>query len=292
MRPQNIHPSVSASIHSPTANNFPENTSANTSANTAVGTLYGIGVGPGDPELITVKALKQLRAAPVVAFPQGIQGKPGVAERIVTPWLRPEQVRLPLVFPYVLDDQQLLQAWQQAAQTVWPYLQQGNVVFACEGDVSFYGTFTYLAQCLQQQQPTVKIEAIAGVCSPMAAAAALGIPLTCQAERLVVLPALYSFAKNESKDKDTDKNREAKADIQALESTLKWAEVVVLMKVSSVYKEVWDILKRHQLLERSYVVENATKPEQKIYSNLQNYRDLQLPYFSLLIVQCKERNQI
>ncbi len=251
----------------------------------AKGTLYGIGVGPGDPELITIKALRQLQAAPVVAFPGGLKGKPGVAERIITPWLNAEQTRLPLDFPYVLDARQLLEAWQQAAEVVWPYLAQGNVVFACEGDVSFYGTFTYLAQCLQQQHPGVKVEAIAGVSSPMAAAAALGIPLTCQAERLAILPALYSFDKNSFNKDDTDSDRGG----CQLEAALNWAEVVVLMKVGSVYAQVWKILARRQLLARAYVVENATRPEQKIYTGLQNHPNLKLPYFSLLIVQCKAR---
>jgi precorrin-2/cobalt-factor-2 C20-methyltransferase len=266
LRPSNLHPSVHPSI------------SLQPATNAVTGTLYGIGVGPGDPELITVKALRHLQAAPVVAFPAGLKGQPGVAERIVTPWLSDEQTRLPLNFPYVLNSKQLSEAWHQAAEAVWPYLQKGSdVVFACEGDVSFYGTFTYLAQCLQQQQPQAKIEVIAGVCSPMAAAAALGLPLTCQAEKLAIIPALYSF------------DKAASTGIQALESSLEWAEVVVLMKLSSVYEQVWKVLERHQLLAQSYVIENATRAEQKIYAGLQNYPHLKLPYFSLLIVQCKER---
>ncbi|MGC1307670.1 MAG: precorrin-2 C(20)-methyltransferase [Phormidesmis sp.] len=242
-----------------------QNPSSSPPSGTTPGTLYGIGVGPGDPELITVKALKCLQSAPVIAFPSGRDGNPGTAERIIEPWLLPTQQRLPLHFPYVLNPQQLASAWQQAAVTVWPYLQVGNVVFACEGDVSFYGTFTYLAQNLQQQHPEVKVEAIAGVSSPMAAAAALGIPLTCQSQRLTVLPALYT--------------------LQDLESALNNAEIIVLMKVSSVYAQIWKILAARNLLTNSYVIENATRPEQKIYTHLQNHPDLKLPYFSLLIVQ-------
>ena len=238
-------------------------------SNSSLGTLYGIGVGPGDPDLITVKALKRLQAAAVVAFPAGLGEAPGVAEKIIQPWLSAQQTKLPLSFPYVLDSQTLETAWQAAAETVWPYLQSSDVVFACEGDVSFYGTFTYLAQALQQQHPEVKIEAIAGVSSPMAAAAMLGIPLTCQAERLAILPALYSLSD--------------------LEKALDWAEVIVLMKVSRVYSQVWPILKKHQLLNQSYVVEKATSLDQKLYAGLQDYPDLSLSYFSLLIVQCNQQ---
>lgn len=231
----------------------------------SLGTLYGVGVGPGDPELITVKALKRLQSAPVVAFPAGTKGGPGIAETTIAPWLGDWQKRLPLAFPYVTDAHQLSTAWNQAAESVWPYLQTGDVVFACEGDVSFYGTFVYLASSLQQQHPGVNVEAIAGISSPMAAAAALGIPLTCQSQRLAILPALYS--------------------VHQLESALSWAEVIVLIKVSSVYQQVWTILQRHQLLARSYVVQNATRPEQITYAGLQDCPDLKLPYFSLLIVR-------
>jgi len=246
--------------------NLAETDSSATDSSTALGTLYGIGVGPGDPELITVKALNCLRTAQVVAFPAGLNQQPGVAERSIERWLCEQQQRLPLTFPYVQDPAQLKAAWQTAAEQVWPHLQQGDVVFACEGDISFYSTFTYLAEALQQQHAEAKIEAIAGISSPMAAAAALGIPLTSQADKLAVLPALYT--------------------VSQLESVLAWADVVVLMKVSSVYAQVWKVLKKHHLLEQSYVVENATRSNQITYAGLNEQPNLTLPYFSIMIVKC------
>jgi precorrin-2/cobalt-factor-2 C20-methyltransferase len=146
---------------------------------TVWGTLYGISVGPGDPEFMTLKGFNLLKQAPIVAFPAGIHGKPGIAERIISQWLSPQQQQLSLYFPYVQDETQLTQAWQQAAHRVASYLQQGeDVAFACEGDVSFYSTFTYLAQTLKQFYPEVNVQAIPGICSPLAAVASLGIPLT------------------------------------------------------------------------------------------------------------------
>ena len=119
-----------------------------------VGTLYGISVGPGDPELITLKGLRILKQVAVVAFPSGIQGKPGIAQRIVDEWLENHQVQLALTFPYVQDMVVLTQAWKIAAEQVWQYLHLGqDVAFVCEGDVSFYSTFTYLAEVLQQLHP-------------------------------------------------------------------------------------------------------------------------------------------
>lgn len=229
------------------------------------GTLYGIGVGPGDPELLTLKGIRLLKSVPVVAFPAGIQGRPGIAQEIVKLWLRPEQVQLALTFPYVQDLAVLEQAWQTAAEQVWQYLRKGDVAFVSEGDVSFYSTFTYLSQTLQQHHPDTQLETIPGICSPLASAAVLGLPLTRGSDRLAILPALYTVGE--------------------LEAALAWADVVVLLKVSSVYAQVWSVLNQQGLLEHSYVVERATLPEQVIYRDLRDRPHLELPYFSLLIIQ-------
>ncbi|MBE9076719.1 precorrin-2 C(20)-methyltransferase [Romeria aff. gracilis LEGE 07310] len=233
------------------------------------GRLCGIGVGPGDPELITVKALRRLQAAPIVAFPAGLRGEPGVAQSAISTWLQPHQQQLPLTFPYVQDEAILKAAWKTAADQVWQAMQNGDVVFASEGDISFYSTFTYLAQSLLQQHPEAQVEAVPGICSPLAAAAALGIPLTVRSQRLAVLPALYQMA--------------------TLEAALAWAEAVVLLKVSSVYAQVWSMLQQQQLLEHSYVVKHATRPDQMIYAGLKDWPDLKLPYFSLLIIRVPHR---
>lgn len=231
-----------------------------------LGILYGIGVGTGDPELITIKGWRHLQNVPIVAYPAGINGKLGMAQKTVLPWLRPEQIQLALKFPYVQNGEILSQAWQEAALAVWDYLQQGqDIAFVCEGDISFYSTFNYLAQTLHQQHPDLKIELVPGISSPMAAAAVLGIPLTRRDQRLAILPALYT--------------------VEELKNALEWAEVVVLMKVSSVYQQVWQLLSDHQLLANSYVVERATLPDQIIYKDLRDRPHLKLSYFSLLIVQ-------
>jgi len=236
----------------------------------SLGKLYGIGVGPGDPELITLKGYNLLQTVPIVAFPAGVGGKPGIAEQIIAPWLKSDQLKLPLTFPYIQDDALLNQAWQQAAETVWPYLQQGqDVAFVSEGDVSFYSTFTYLAQTLQKFRPEVIVQAIPGICSPLAAVASLGIPLTVRDQRLAILPAIYAIAD--------------------LETTLHLADVVVLMKVSSVYQQVWEVLQRYNLLEQAYVVERATLPNQVIYTGLSDRPHLHLSYFSILIVKTQPR---
>ncbi|MBE9047196.1 precorrin-2 C(20)-methyltransferase [Pleurocapsales cyanobacterium LEGE 10410] len=235
------------------------------------GTLYGISVGTGDPELITVKGLRILQNSQIVAFPSGIDDRAGIAQSIIADWLQPHQQTLPLNFPYVQDSQKLHEAWDVAARKVGYYLQQGiDITFACLGDLSFYGTFTYLAQTLQRLYPQIKIETVPGVCSPMAIASVLGIPLTVNHQRLAILPALHT--------------------VEELSAALDWAEVVVLLKVNSVYQQVWQILKQRDLLNSSWIVEKATFPEQKIYSDLRNHPQLDLSYFSIMLI--RQANQM
>jgi precorrin-2/cobalt-factor-2 C20-methyltransferase len=235
------------------------------------GILYGISVGTGDPELITVKGLKRLQKTKIIAFPAGIGDRPGIAEQIVRVWLQKEQQLLKLHFPYVQEESILEQAWNEAAAEVWHYLAGGeDVAFLCEGDVNFYSTFSYLALTLRQKYAEVEIQTIPGVCSPMAAAAALDIALTKRQEKLAILPALYN--------------------LEQLEEVMNWAEVLVLMKVSSVYAQVWEFLASKNLLSSSWVVERCSFPEQVIYRDLQEKPQLDLSYFSIMIVRLNGLN--
>jgi precorrin-2/cobalt-factor-2 C20-methyltransferase len=230
------------------------------------GKLYGVSVGPGDPELITLKGIKAIQAADVVAFPAGRNGKPGMAETIAQNYIQPHQERLALDLPYVQDVETLTTAWETATAELYTHLSRDRqVVFISEGDASFYSTFTYLMLSLRQKNAAIAIETIPGVCSPLAAAAELGLPLTIWAEKLAVLPLLHNLSE--------------------LETALDWADTVVLMKVNRYYPQVWQILRSRHLLQHSYIVVQATSSQQKIYADLSNYADLTLSYFSVLIVR-------
>ncbi len=248
------------------------------------GKLYGVGAGPGDPELITVKGLNILQRSPLVAFPSGRNGKPGIAQQIINTWLKPDQKTLALDFPYIQDDQVLQQAWDKAATQVLPYLQQGqDVCFVSEGDVSFYSTFSYLAHSVQKLSSDAaknltcsgstpsygpEIITIPGICSPLTAAAMAGHPLTLRQQKLVVLPALYDAA--------------------ALTQAMDFADVVVLMKIGPEYQKIWSILKQKNCLEKSYIVERASWSQQQIYRDLGDRPQLSLDYFSLWIIPVTE----
>ena len=233
---------------------------------TSQGRLWGVSVGPGDSELLTLKGLRILQIVDVVACPQNRQGEPGMAYTIVKSHLRPEQTILPLDLPFVRDPVQLQQAWRLAGERLVPLLAQGqDVAFITEGDASLYSTFSYVAQSVHRLAPAVEIITVPGVCSPLAAMAALNRPLSLGAEKISILPALY--------------------DVSELTHALEWAEVVVLMKVSSVFGQVWQTLKERGLLEHASLVERVGSPEEKQYPSLVNLADYTPPYFSILIVR-------
>ena len=230
------------------------------------GRLWGVSVGPGDSELLTLKGLRILQTVDVVACPQNRQGEPGMAYTIVKSHLRPEQTILPLDLPFVRDPVQLQQAWRLAGERLVPLLTQGqDVAFITEGDASLYSTFSYVAQSVHRLAPAIKITTVPGVCSPLAAMAALNRPLSLGSEKIAILPALY--------------------DVSELTHALGWAEVVVLMKVASVFSQVWHTLKEKGLLEQASLVERVGSPEEKLYPSLVNLADYTPPYFSILIVR-------
>jgi precorrin-2/cobalt-factor-2 C20-methyltransferase len=236
-----------------------------------LGTFWGISAGAGDPEWLTLKAVRVLQAVNWVACPQNAAGQPGLAYQIVRPWLQPGQTLLPLPLPFVTQPELLQAAWEAAAEQLAPLLEQGeDVAFVCEGDVGLYSTFAYLAQALRRRLPDLPIQVVPGVCSPLAAAAALGAPLALGPEKLAILPALFALAE--------------------LEEACAWAEVVVLMKVASVYPQVWQWLAEKGWLQRASLVVWAGWPQQALFPTLDGLADYRPPYFSLLILWPQNRS--
>ncbi|MEM6503258.1 MAG: precorrin-2 C(20)-methyltransferase [Cyanobacteria bacterium P01_C01_bin.89] len=231
-----------------------------------LGTLYGIGVGPGDPEWITVKGLRLLQSVQVVAVPQNRQGEPGLAFAIAQQYLRPHQTLITLNLPFTTNPAQLGTGWGQSMTTLMPHLRTGrNVAFLAEGDISFYSTFSHVARSAQQCEPRLTIESVPGVCAPLAAASALNIPLSLWHEKVAILPALY--------------------EVSELDHALDWAEVVILMKVGSVFDQVWNCLRSRNLLDHACLVEWVGWPQQKTWVGWQDLKDYKPPYFSVAIIK-------
>jgi precorrin-2/cobalt-factor-2 C20-methyltransferase len=150
------------------------------------GTLFGLGIGPGDPELITLKAHAILRRVPVIAYPAPEHGD-SLARRIVAPHLPGGQREIAIRMPLDAARFPAAEVYATAAAAIGAALDAGEDVAAlCEGDPFFYGSFAYLFERLA---PGHRVVVVPGVSSPMAAAAAAGRPLALRTEALCVIPA-------------------------------------------------------------------------------------------------------
>ena len=227
------------------------------------GTLYGLGVGPGDPELLTLKAARLVGEADLIAVPVARAGGESYALEIAKAHLRPEQVVVRLHFPMVRDVAVRRRHRQQAADQVAAELRRGrNVAFLTEGDPLLHSTFAYLLEYLPGGLP---VTVVPGVSSVMAASAAIGAPLVMGEERLALVPATF----------------EEVADLHVLFAAF---DTVVLLKVHRVMGDVLAVLAALDLLGQAVLVERASHEAMRVV------RDLALPagapphYLSLMVV--------
>ncbi len=226
----------------------------------SAGTLYGVGVGPGDPELLTLKAHRLISAAKVVAYPVNGDGD-GFARRIVADAVPPDAEHLPIHVPMKVERPPAQCAYDAAAQKIGGYLNSGNdVIFLCEGDPFFFGSYMYLHQRLSSQY---RCEAVPGITSLAACAAELGRPLAARNEVLKVLPAPLSE--------------------EVLSRELKDCESAAIIKVGRHFEKVRKVLRENGLAGSAWIVEAATSPEQKITA-LEAVNEGEKPYFSTILV--------
>jgi len=237
------------------------------------GRLFGLGVGPGDPELITLKALRLLQAAPVVGYfvakAKASQGQGGNAFNIIEQHLSAQQLRLPLVYPVTTEalapplsyEQIISDFYDQCAERLAEHLEAGrDVAVICEGDPLFYGSYMYLHDRLASRY---QAEVVPGVCSMLGGAAVLGVPLVYRNQSLSVLSGVLP--------EDELKRRLAEA------------EAAVIMKLGRNFDKVRRVLTALGLAERAYYVERATMDNQRILP-LEEVDPMASPYFSLIII--------
>jgi precorrin-2/cobalt-factor-2 C20-methyltransferase len=231
--------------------------------------LRAVGLGPGDPELITLKGLRAIQEAELIFVPRSRDGDTSLALRIAEPWIdrqRQRVVELPL--PMTRDPDQLGPAWAAAAATIVEHLGGGaRGVYLLLGDPLLYGTFLYLWRELAHRAPEVAVSVIPGITSFAAAAARGGVPLGATHDRLIVLPASYE------------------ADAALLRRLLADFETVVLMKVGPALPQVIAALEELDLLDHALYAERVGMPEELIVRDLRALRGERRPYLSLVIVR-------
>jgi precorrin-2/cobalt-factor-2 C20-methyltransferase len=232
------------------------------------GTCYGIGVGPGDPELITVKGLRLLRSSPVIAY-FAAHRRESNARRVVETHLTSEQTELRLVYPVTTEtlppevsyETLLIDFYDESAKQIAEILESGtDVAILCEGDPFFYGSFMYMHNRLADR---FDVQVVPGVASMLAGAAVLGTPLACRTEVLVVLSGV--LAEDE------------------LIERLQHADVAVVMKLGRNLAKVRSAVTRAGLLDRAFYVERATMAEQQVTS-LAEADATTAPYFSMVVI--------
>src|SRR5260370_22875978 len=155
------------------------------------GTLYGVGVGPGAPDLLTLRAVETLKRAAVLALPRSSDYGASMAWKIIEPVIGKVhgQERLLLTFPMSKEPPRLRSAWDVAFAKIGEHLERGrSVAFATEGDPSLYSTFGYLQREASQHWTGIPVEAVPGVSSIMAVPAVPATPLADRLERIAIIP--------------------------------------------------------------------------------------------------------
>ncbi|MBB6284288.1 precorrin-2 C(20)-methyltransferase [Geobacillus subterraneus] len=230
------------------------------------GTLYGIGVGPGDPELMTVKAYRRLKEADVIAYPKKGRQSKSYAEQIIDAYFAPdEKRRLGLHFPMTKDVSVLEPKWNEAADAIWAELAAGrDVAFVTEGDPLLYSTFIHLMNVMKRRYPEALIEVIPGISSANAAAARLRLPLADGDEQVAIVPA--------------------RDDYEAMKAALLGHDCVVFFKVAKVIDLMIRLLRELDLLQRAAVVTKVTSGEEVIWDAGQ-LEGVELEYLTLLVVR-------
>lgn len=231
------------------------------------GRFYGVGVGPGDPELLTLRAYHVLSQVPVIFVPRKSEQSESIARSIIGKLApRKESKIVGLVLPMLKDREQLAAYWHQAAESIWQYLKKGeDCAFINVGDPLLYGTFIHILETLQQSHPEIEVEVIPGISSINAAAARAVVPLASDDEHIAIISA----------------GCEDKVIRRALENF----DTVVFMKINRTFDRILNILEELNLTEKCLYIRRCTTQDEEIVRDITRLKGKKLDYFSLLIVR-------
>ena len=231
------------------------------------GTLYGIGVGPGDPELLTLKAVRVLGEVDVVFAAASTKNDYSTAYAIARPHLKPEVEAIHLGFPMTKDAEALQAAWKNNAAAVAEVLNAGkNAAFLTLGDPLTYSTYGYLQRALLDLDETTRLQAVPGITSFHAAASRIGLVLTESKESLLITSGV--------------------ADMETLEGQLDAADNAVILKTYKNFEEIRAVLERLRLGDKTVLVSRLGMEGESILMDIKD-APKRPHYFSLALVKKK-----
>jgi len=230
------------------------------------GTLYGIGVGPGDPELITVKAVKILERVPVVFTAASTKNDYSTAYEIARRYIPETAEVVSLPFRMTTRHTARRQAREENALKVLPYLRAGkDAAFLTLGDPLTYSTFSYLAQALREIEPRVAIRSVPGITSYQAAASRLLVPLCEGEESLLVLSGAMGG--------------------QTLKQLAGGVDNIVMLKTYKNFPDILQTLDALDLTGKTVGVSRCGLEGEEVIDDIGRFREEHPPYFTLLIVK-------
>ena len=234
------------------------------SAENFAGTFYGIGVGPGDPELLTVKAINALKKIDVLIAPKTEKKSDSVALSIAQPHLKPSVKIIYQTFPMIKDFAEETEIFEANKNEILQQLRGGrNVGFATLGDPMFYSTYIYIFRLLEPCG--VPIITIPGVPAFLAIAAQIGRPLAFGNDVLTIIPAT--------------------AELDTVKNFLDRADATVLMKVYKNFPEIVDALIARGMIDEAVLVSRAGLDDEKIITDVAAHRGEHLNYLSTILTR-------
>ena len=228
------------------------------------GIFYGIGVGPGDPELLTVKAINAIKAADVLIAPKTEKKEGSVALSIAKPYLRSDIEIVYQVFPMVKNFADSTDAWEANKKEILSLLEQGkNVAFLTLGDPMFYSTYIYVYRLLTDED--VKIVTIPGIPAFCAIGSQAGIPIVEGNDVLSIIPATASPEK--------------------IEKAIANCDNAVLMKVYKNFPEIADVLDKHDMAKNAVMLSRCGLPDEERIDDIMTQKDKKVNYLSTILTR-------
>lgn len=232
------------------------------------GKFYGIGVGPGDPELMTIKAARILSEADAIIAPYSKQGRDSTALRIAQQYIKPETEICYLEFPMTYDAEKLALSWSHNHQTIAQLLLAGkSVAFITLGDPMVYSTYMYMYQRLKDED--FEIETIPGVTSFTAASSRAGFPLAEAEEIITIVPAT--------------------GDCANLDKIFTVSDTLILMKVYKEKDRIIELLEKHGLKSNAVLVSRCGLDGEYIESDLDKVKGKPVNYLSIIIAKKEKK---